>query len=147
QQLAYFARLSDAETVGRQALGARHRRGLERAAAVAAVQDGAVWVQGVVDFHRPDALRILCLPHAAPRLGMVSDTLFWADTPRSRRASARLRHGLWAEGPSRVLAVLACWERHHSPSAAAVAYLRERHVQWAYPVFREHGGPVGSGPA
>ena len=35
------------------------RRGLERAAEVCVVQDGAGWLQGLVDYHRADAVRIL----------------------------------------------------------------------------------------
>jgi hypothetical protein len=145
--LSYFARLDDAETFGRQALGELHRRGLERAGAVAAVQDGAVWLQGFMDFHRPDALRILDWPHAAQRLTAIAEQLFGVDTPRSRRAADRLRHWLWGEGPRRVLAVLAGWERRRPSIGANVAYLRERQAHLQYPVFREHGWPVGSGPA
>jgi hypothetical protein len=147
QQLSYFARLSDAETFGRQALGELHRRGVERAVAVAAVQDGAVWLQGFVDFHRPDALRILDWPHAAQRLSAIAEQLFGEATPRSRRVSARLRHWLWTQGPARVLAVLACWARTHPVIGEHVAYLRERQAQLQYPTFRQRGWPVGSGPA
>lgn len=147
RQLSYFARLSDAETFGRQALGELHRRGLERAGAVAAVQDGAVWLQGFMDFHRPDALRILDWPHAAQRLTAIAEQLFGVNTPRSRRVGARLRQWLWSEGPRRVLAVLAGWERHQPAIGADVAYLRERQAQLTYPAFRQQGWPVGSGPA
>ena len=129
RQLSYFARLSDAETFGRQALEELHRRGLERAGEVAAVQDGAVWLQGFVDFHRPDALRILDWPHAAQRLTAIAEQLFGANTPRSRRAGARLRLWLWSEGPRRVLTVLAGWERHQPAIGQDVAYLRERQAQ------------------
>jgi hypothetical protein len=147
RHLSYFARLDDAETFGRQALGELHRRGLETAGAVAAVQDGAVWLQGFMDFHRPDALRILDWPHAAQRLTSVAEQLFGVDTPRARRTADRLRHWLWREGPRRVLAVLAGWERHQPAIGADVAYLRERQAQLAYPAFRQQGWPVGSGPA
>jgi hypothetical protein len=92
RQLSYFARVSDAETFGRQALGELHRRGLERARAVAAVQDGAVWLQGFMDFHRPDALRILDWPHAAQRLTAIAEPLFGvgtaAQSARGRAAAA-----------------------------------------------------------
>jgi hypothetical protein len=146
RQLSYFARVSDAETFGRQALGELHRRGLEAAREVAAVQDGAVWLQGFLDFHRPDALRIVDWPHAAQRLTAITEQLFGVGTPRSRRVGERLRHWLWAEGPRRVLAVLASWERHVPGVGEDVAYLRERQAQLDYPGFRQHGWPVGSGP-
>lgn len=144
-QLSYFARLSDAETFGRQALGELHRRGLERAREVAAVQDGAVWLQGFLDYHRPDALRILDWPHAAQRLTAITEQLFGLATARSQRPGDRLRGWLWREGPARVLRVLEGWQRHAPTIAGDVAYLRERQAQLDYPAFRQQGWPVGSG--
>lgn len=62
--LAYYSRLAE---VGDFAHGQRllvHRTGLHTAGTVAAVGDGAVWIQGVVDTYRRDAVRILDFPHA-----------------------------------------------------------------------------------
>ncbi len=59
QHLSYCSRLADAERFAEAALVETHRRGLERTAAVCAVQDGAEWLQGLVDYHRADAVRIL----------------------------------------------------------------------------------------
>jgi hypothetical protein len=109
-----------------------------------------VWLQGFVDFHRPDALRILDWAHAAQRLTAITERLFGGGTPRSRRTGKRLCHWLWTDGPQRVLAVLAGWERHQPAIGADVAYLRERQAQLAYPAypaFRQQGWPVGSGSA
>src|SRR6266566_846577 len=58
QHLSYFSRLSDAASFEEAALVETHRRGLERATEVCAVQDGAEWLQGLVDYHRADAVRI-----------------------------------------------------------------------------------------
>jgi hypothetical protein len=143
--LSYFAQLADAETFGCQALGELHRRGLERAGAVAAVQDGAPWLQGFVDYHRADALRILDWAHAVEHLSALAARVFGEQTPRSRRALARLKHWLWTQGPTRVLGVLAGWERAHPELASAVAYFRTRAAQLDYPTFRAQGWPVGSG--
>lgn len=66
-----------------QALGEVQRRGVERTGAVAAVQDGAPWLQGFVDYHRPDALRILDWPHAAEHLSAVAEAVFGVQTPRA----------------------------------------------------------------
>ena len=145
---SYFARLADAETFGRDALVEVHRRGVEAAGAVAAVQDGAPWLQGFVDLHRPDAVRILDWPHAAQHLRMVAEAVFGPQTLRAARVAERLRRWLWEAGPDRVLGVLAGWERA-SPTrpelATAVAYFRDRRAQLAYPAFRAAGWPVGSG--
>ena len=59
QQLSSFARRDDVESFEEAALVETHRRGLEKAAAVCAVQDGAEWLPGLVDYHRADALQIL----------------------------------------------------------------------------------------
>jgi hypothetical protein len=85
------ARLADADAFARAAWGERHRRGLEAAGQVAAVQDGAPWLQGFADFHRPDAGRLLDWPPAAQRLGALAEALCGAGTPRAARAGARLR--------------------------------------------------------
>jgi hypothetical protein len=59
QKLSTFSRLAEAEHFAEAALVETHRRGLERAAEVCAVQDGAPWLQGLVDYQRVDAVRIL----------------------------------------------------------------------------------------
>lgn len=153
-ELSYFARLADAATFGRQALGEVHRRGVEGAGAVAAVQDGAVWLQGFVDDHRPDAVRILDWPHAVEHLQALVVTLFGADPPRCQRLLERLRRWLWAEGPDRPLRVLAGWaraapDRRRGPDeptvATQVAYFGARRAQLDYPAFRAAGWPLASG--
>jgi len=146
-RLSYFARLADADTFATQALGELHRRGLDSAAAVAAVQDGAPWLQGFVDYHRPDAVRILDWPHAAEHLTAVAEACFGGGM-QAMRAATRLRTWLWQEGPTRVCAVLDGWQRAHPAQAAlatAIAYFRERRAHLDYPAFRAAGWPVGSG--
>ena len=146
--VSYFARLADAATFSTQALGELHRRGLEAAGAVAAVQDGAPWLQGFVDEHRPDAVRILDWPHAAQHLTTVAEALFGVHTVRAQRVAERLRRWLWVEGPARVLAILTGWARASSDRpdvVAAAAYFRDRQAQVDYPAFRVAGWPVGSG--
>ncbi len=59
QQISPFSRRSCAERFAEAALVETHRRGLERVAAVCAVQDGAEWRPRLVDYHRADAVRIL----------------------------------------------------------------------------------------
>ena len=75
QQVSSFSRLCDAERFTEAALVETHRRGLERAAAVCAVQDGAEWLQGLVDYHRPDAVRILDFAHAASAISDIGEAV------------------------------------------------------------------------
>lgn len=58
-------RMAAAATFGRLAPVETHRRGVETAGTVGGVVDGAAWCPGCLDLHRPDAVRILDLPHAA----------------------------------------------------------------------------------
>ena len=73
QAHSYFSRLLDAATFADLASAEVSRRGVDQAKAVAAVQDGADWLQSFVDGHRPDAVRILDFAHAAGYLGQISE--------------------------------------------------------------------------
>ncbi len=75
QQVSSFSRLADAERETVAALVETHRRGLERAAAVCAVQDGAEWRPRLVDYHRPDAVRILDFAHAASAISDIGEAV------------------------------------------------------------------------
>lgn len=65
---SYFSRLADAKTFERLALRETDRRGLTTAERGAAVTDEAEWIQGFIDPHPPDAVRIPDFPHAAQRV-------------------------------------------------------------------------------
>src|SRR2546422_264616 len=67
--------VSKAETFQRLTLGELYRRGLEKASEVAAVSDGAEWIQGFVDYHCPEARRILDFPHAAERICQIGEVV------------------------------------------------------------------------
>ena len=70
-QMSSFSRMTDAETFGDLAEVEMRRRGVSQSQAVCAVTDGADWIQGFVDLHRPDALRILDFPHAAEHVNAL----------------------------------------------------------------------------
>src|SRR5437667_264710 len=57
QQLSYCSRLGNVASFEEATLLQTHRRGLSRATEVCTVQDGAQWLQGLVDYHRADAVR------------------------------------------------------------------------------------------
>ena len=73
-ELSYFSRATDSETFSRLALGEVQRRGVETAKRVGAVGDGAEWIQGFVDLHAPEAVRILDFPHAAGYIRAMGQT-------------------------------------------------------------------------
>ncbi len=138
----------NADTFATQALVELHRQGVDGAQAVAAVQDGALWLQGFVDYHRPDALRILDWPHAPSISQDLAEAVVGPGSLRAARAATRLRSWLWLEGPDRLLRVLDGWVRacpDRPAVASAVAYFRERRAHLDYPAFRTAGWPTGSG--
>ncbi len=56
-------------------------RGVSQAKEVGAATDGADWLQGFIDLHRPDAVRILEFPHAAEHVSAIADALQQAGCP------------------------------------------------------------------
>lgn len=152
EDLSYFSRLADAETFGRLATGETHRRGTATAGTVVAVADGAGWCQGFVDMHRPDAVRILDVPHAVGHLGQVAQALFGlgtaaASTWLADQASA-LRHG----GEAAVLTELTARATASGGHPATRQLLTQTHADLAtrrtqirYAAFGEASSPIGSG--
>jgi hypothetical protein len=142
--LSYFSRLADAEMFGRLALGELQRRGVENAGQVAAVSDGAEWIQGFVDLHCPQALRILDFAHAAERVAALGEALAPTDPTWLPAQLHHLKH----EGPETVLADLRPQVAAH-PSAPALqehlSYLEKRLTQMQYPTYQQDGWPIGSG--
>jgi hypothetical protein len=147
QQLAYCSRLADAASFEQATLLHTHRRGLERASAVCAVQDGAPWLQGLVDYHRADAVRILDFAHAAEYINEIGQTVRAAGGRLPARWLEGVLHRLKQQGPERVLTHLA-WLTAHYPGALMqekLAYLQKREAQMQYPTFQAAGWPIGSG--
>jgi hypothetical protein len=144
---SYFSRLTDAATFADLASIEIERRGVERAKAVCAVQDGAQWLQGFVDGHRHDAVRILDFAHAAEYLGQVAEQAQQVGHPLPKPWLSVLLHQLKHHGPSRVLAHLERLEQRRSLSSLtdALRYLSKREAQMQYPQFQAEGWPIGSG--
>ena len=150
--LSYFSRLTDAETFREQARGELYRRGTAAATVVCAVQDGAEWQQRFVDYHRPDAVRILDFPHALEHLGTVGRAVFGAGSAAFSEWLGAQAHTFKHGEPDRVLTALRTLDltdavdpeasRHQ---AEALTYFEKRRAQLAYADFRTLGYPIGSG--
>lgn len=147
RELSYFSRRTDHATFRRLALVETHRRGVGTAGVVVAVQDGADWLQGFIDFHRRDAVRVLDFPHAVEYLTRASHEALGAGmaaTDASRAWLAQQAHTLKHAGPAPVLAALRALPAGEHRDAA-LAYLEPRLPQLQYPTFRAAGYPIGSG--
>jgi len=145
-QLSYFSRLMDAEQFTRSCLGELHRRGLEHSQAVCAVQDGAEWLQGFVDYHRPDAVRILDFPHAAQRISAIGQSLL--DEGTTTDWISQQLHTLKHAGPNTLLIDLQHLQQQHPNHPILtenLTYLEKRREQLQYPTFQANGWPIASG--
>jgi hypothetical protein len=146
--LSDFSRMTDAITFGDLAEVEMRRRGVSQAKAVCAVTDGADWIQGFIDLHRPDAVRILDFAHAAEHLGLLIEALHQAGVSLPASAHERSFHVLKHRGPGLLL-------RWCDRLPAAITeleavqkqlhYFRKREALMQYPQYHEQGWPLGSG--
>lgn len=100
---SYSSRLCEAETFQRSALVETQRRGVENAPAVAAVTDGAEWIQKFIDYHREDAVRIVDFPHAAEYINLIGQAHWGEDSNQGRGWVEEQLHRLKHTGPTAVL--------------------------------------------
>jgi hypothetical protein len=147
-KLSYFSRLTDAQTFGELATVETERREVVQAKKVAAVQDGAVWLQGMVDLHRPDAVRILDFAHAAEYVSEIEQLLRDAGAELPAQWLSEHLHQLKHEGPAPVLETLRTLHKAHPEVervAEKLAYLEKREAHMQSPHYQQQGWPIGSG--
>ncbi len=147
QRISSFSRLLDAEHFVEAALVETHRRGVEQASEVCAVQDGAEWLQGLVDYHRADAVRILDFAHAAEYINEIGQAVQATGGRLPGKWLEGVLHRLKHQGPHRVLKHLV-WlaARYPSPGVQEkLAYLQKREAHMQYPSYQQAGWPIGSG--
>jgi Uncharacterised protein family (UPF0236) len=148
RNLSYFSRMTDAGTFGDLAEVEMRRRGVSQADAVCAVTDGASWIQGFIDLHRVDALRVLDFSHAAEHVNLLIEALQQAGVVLPHDVLERSLHILKHRGPGLFLR----WcERLPAAIAECEAvekqlnYLRKRAPFMQYPAYQQQGWPIGSG--
>lgn len=145
---SYFSRMIDANTFERLALVETQRRGVENAETVAAVTDGAEWIQKFVDHHRYDAVRILDFPHAAEYVGTFAQILWGANGEAKANWLHKQLHQLKTEGATPMLTTLRQAASQHperTELTSALAYLEKREAHMQYPTFQAAGLPIGDG--
>jgi len=135
------------KATGEAVLVVTHRRGLERAAEVCTVQDGAEWLQGLVDYHRADAVCLLDFARAAEYVNEIGQAVRAAGGRLAAKCLEVVLHRLKHQGPHRVLKHLA-WLVARCPSPAMqekLSYLQKREAHMQYPTYQQAGWPIGSG--
>lgn len=157
---SYVARWEPAQEFGQTLTLEAQHRGLDEAGVVVSPNDGADWIQGILDLLAPQAVRILDFPHAVEHLGTLADLVAGTSTPAATAWVATQRTVAAEQGADALLAALADAQTH-GPCATAlpdaegklpaeqlareVAYFTKRAAQLAYPTFQAAGYPTGSG--
>lgn len=151
--LSYFSRLADHTTFTHLALCETHRRGVATAGVVVGVMDGSAWLQGFLDYHRPDAVRILDFPHAIEHLNRAGQATFGPGTAASAAWLATQAHTLKHGDPATVLTAVRTLPTAtardpgvaEATRDATAGYLESRRAQITYARFQADGYPIGSG--
>lgn len=152
QNLSYFSRYAEADCFERLALVEIHRRGVENAGRVGAIVDGALWCQGFLDYHCPEAVRILDFPHAGGYVHDIGEAVWGPEGPELPAWTALQLHRLKHEGAPSLLPNLHICAATQALQGApaelaqtALDYLDAREAQMQYPAFQAQGWPIGSG--
>jgi hypothetical protein len=149
--LTYFTRSYQARDFERYALAELHRRGVENADTVVAVNDGAAWIQRFLDYHCPQAVRIIDFAHAAGYVAQAGKAI-WPEEGETFKgwfdnACHRLKHAPPEETVAnlRLLQPRAKTDEQVTQIDSALFYLQNRLEMLDYAHFRRRGYPIGSG--
>lgn len=151
EQISYFSRVETAEDFNHSALVEWHRRGGENAHKMVAVQDGALWIQSFVDYHCPQAIRVLDFAHALQHVATVGRVIHGADTEAFQQWYGHMSKQLGRQPPRRTINELRLLQRQHPDHPEgeaidlAIRYLEKRLSMIDYPHFRRQQIPMGSG--
>jgi len=152
--LSYFSRCLPIEKFKRASIGEVQRRGLEEARVVCAPCDGADYLQGLLDFHRADAVRILDFPHAAEHVAEAGKTVLGEGSEVFTTWFESQRHLMKHSNGAEIIGVLEGLRQEMEKVGEVTKlkvvernlnYLKERREMIRYAHFRELGYPIGSG--
>jgi hypothetical protein len=106
------------------------------------LQDGAEWEQKFLDYHRPDAIRILDFAHAGEYIAKIGAAVWGLGTLTTQEwLGGQLSH-LRQQGPALVLPELRLLSAEHaqlSELAGYLEYLEKREAQMQYPFLPRAG--------
>ncbi len=146
--ITYFSRMTESQTFTELAAGEIARRGFFQVKQVAAVSDGAEWIQTFFGAHRLDAVRILDFYHASQYLNDIATIVRNAGTALPESWLYDQLHELKHQGPNKVLEEIDRLLREHQhleELKQKVNYLQKRREMMQYPIFQKDGWPIGSG--
>ena len=151
RDISYFTRSYGVRDFERYALAELHRRGLEKAKTVVAVNDGAAWIQSFIDYHCPQAVRIIDFAHTLGHVADAGKAIWGEESDNFKGWFEHMSHQLKHKPPQRTVADLhllqpkAKSDEQESALDGATHYLRNRLEMIDYPYFQNRGYPIGSG--
>jgi hypothetical protein len=151
EHLSYFSRSYPAQEFERYSWAELQRRGLENAATVVAVNDGAEWITSFLDYHCPRAERIIDFAHAAGYLAQAGKAVWGEESDTFKGWFANACHRLKHKPPEETMANLrllqpkAKTDEQMTQIDSALFYLSKRLPMLNYAHFRRRGYPIGSG--
>ena len=151
KNISYFSRAGNAEAFTTAALYEWQRRGGENAERVVAVNDGAPWIQAFIDYHAPQATRVIDFAHAQAYLATIGKAIYGAESEQFKQWYGKMSQQLGKQAPQRTLSELRLLQQQNQthPEAEtieqAIRYLEKRETMIDYPHFRKMQVPIGSG--
>lgn len=149
--ISYFSSAERVERFTEKALVEWHERGVEQAEQVVTVNDGAMWIQSFIEYHCPQATRVIDFAHAQAYVAAVGKAIYGAESEIFKSWYAKMSKQLGTQPPKRTINDLRLlWRQHQDHPLVeeidqAIAYLERRESMIDYPHFRQQEIPIGSG--
>jgi hypothetical protein len=148
ERASYAAGLEPATRFGPRLALEAHRRGLEGAAWIAVLGDGAAWIWALAAEHFPTAVHIVDWFHASERVWALGRALYGAETDETT-AWVEGQLGRLAQGQAATLATewqtLPCRGEAATVRDEQVTYFTNQASRMAYDRYRADGWDIGSG--
>jgi len=145
----YAAAQEPAERFGERVYALAAETGVEQAAEVVRLGDGAEWIDNQFAHHFPQAVRVLDIWHAREHIWTVARVHWGEDSELGGRWAEEHCRRLVSEGPEPLLHALAALRPKTEEAARVIrrerAYSRQRREQMRYPEFLARGIPISSG--
>jgi hypothetical protein len=145
----YVGAIEPAEAFGPRLYAEAVRRGVQRAAQVIVLGDGAVWIWGLAEEHFPGAIQIVDLYHAREHLAALGKLLYAPGSAEAKRWTVARGEALDAGEVERLLARLGRLRPRGQEAQEAVrkaiGYFETNADRMRYARFRSQGLFVGSG--
>lgn len=151
EKISYFSRSYRAREFEYYALSELQQRGVFNADTVVSVNDGAAVNQSFLDYHLPQAVRVIDFWHTTGYLADAGKAVWGEESEAFRQWLDQACHTLKHRPPGETVANLrlllpkAKSAEAEAKVDSAIFYIQSRLQMMDYPHFRKRGYPIGSG--